>query len=208
MNSLKNNKNNRFDNNNILMNIVQIFIFVVFIFIFIKVMFFQPQSLPVDIDKLINREKRIKTPIVFFLLLLVSLSVTYLMAYKSIVIGLIFLVLVIALPLLIKSIQSLTFGYYLLIIYSFFLFFIGRLMPVHIPLGVGVEFLLIILLVGILVSNRKINWDLFGNPITYVFLISTVYGLLQFFNPNAISLNPWILSTRGLFFNLILFLFL
>jgi O-Antigen ligase len=148
--------------------------------------------------------KRTKASLVLALLL-VSLSVAYLTAYKSIVIGLVFLALISILPFLLKSVQSLTFGFFVLLYYSFSLFFIGRLLPIKLPMGLGVELLLILLFSGILISGRKIEWSHFKNTTTFLLLISTLFGLLQFFNPNALSLEPWFLSTRVLVFNLILY---
>ena len=143
----------------------------------------------------------------FIGLLITSLFVAFLIGKNGSAIGLIILALLIGIPLLVRAIIDTHFGFFLLLWYSFFLFFIGRLLlPTRLPTGLGVEVIEVALLLGIIISemkNDKSDWSAFQNPITYVFIILETYYLLQFFNPNSTSLRGWLMASRGIIFEII-----
>lgn len=145
----------------------------------------------------------------FFVLLLVSLVFAFLIGRHGVGIGIAISVLICGIPIALAIINNVQFGFQVFIIYAYFLFFIGRLiLPYTLPMGLGIEIIEILILVGILIVDIKksrIDWSLFNNPITYILAVSEVYNILQFFNPNATSLAAWGVSTRGIIFDMVMY---
>ena len=146
--------------------------------------------------------KNTKTPTLFISLLIGALVIAFLVGSQGYIVGALIFVVLVGLPILYKSVIDVHFGLYVLTCYSYFLFFIARLLPFRLPMGVGVELLEIVLLVGILVAEsrrqKRIDWSNFNNPVTYVFIFLQTYNVLQVFNPSAVSIAGWIVSTRGI----------
>jgi putative inorganic carbon (hco3(-)) transporter len=128
-------------------------------------------------------------------------------------IGIPIIAIFVGVPLIYKSVIDAQFGLYFLTCYSYFLFFIGRLLlPTKLPMGVGVEVLTLALSCGVIISETqhrsKLGWTFLDNPISYIFVVYETYNVLQAFNPNATSLAGWLVSTRGIVFELIVYLLL
>jgi len=142
-------------------------------------------------------------------LAVVSLGLAFLIARMGIGMGIVLFVVISGMPVAFAMITNVKFGYYVFIWYSYFLFFFGRLaLPFTYPVGVGVELIETILLVGILIGDinrNRVDWSLFNNPVTYLLAVYEVYSILQFFNPNATSFTAWIMSTRGIVFDVVLY---
>lgn len=138
-----------------------------------------------------------------------SLAIAFLVGSRGYAIGALILVVIVGIPFIAKSFQETTFGLFVLIAYSYFLFFIGRiLLPTKVPTGLGVEALELVILLGILIGSfakNKINWALFKNPITFAFLFFEAYNILQVFNPNSVSLLAWIVTMRTIVFDILLY---
>lgn len=156
--------------------------------------------------KIASEHTDLKQVVLFLLLIAGSLLLAFLVAQFGIAMGFTLVVVFIGVPVLLRVITNIEFGLYVLVWYSYFLFLIGRLLPVKLPVGVGLEVLEITLLLGILFvefKREKTDWSSFHNPITYIFLGLVVYNILQFFNPNATSLAGWLVASRGIVFDLI-----
>jgi putative inorganic carbon (hco3(-)) transporter len=147
--------------------------------------------------------------IIFFSLLALSLLIAFQVGSKGHMQGMIIMMVLAGVPLIYKTVTDTHFGLLFLTWYSYFLFLIGRLLyPAQVPVGIGVEALEIILLLGVLyaeIKQKKTSWSDFNNPITYLFILYQIYNILQFFNPNAVSLAGWFVSTRGIIFDSLLY---
>jgi putative inorganic carbon (hco3(-)) transporter len=143
------------------------------------------------------------------ILLIGSLAIAFLVGRQGYVVGALIVVVIVGIPFIVGSFQETTFGLFVLIGYSYFLFFIARLLlPTKVPLGVGVEALELVILAGILIGSfakKKINWALFRNPVTFAFLFFEFYIVLQALNPNAVSLVAWIVTMRTVIFDILLY---
>lgn len=152
--------------------------------------------------------QNLKTPALFFTLLGGAVLIAFLVGSQGYVVGALIFALLVGLPIIYKSVIDVHFGLYFLTWYSYFLFLIARLLPVRLPMGVGVELLELVLLIGILVAEsrqkKKIDWSNFNNPVTYIFIFLQTYNVLQVFNPSAISLAGWFVSTRGIIFDILI----
>ncbi len=150
--------------------------------------------------------------LLFFALLVASSIIAFLVGNQGYVMGVIILAVFTGIPIFYKSVVDTNFGFFALLVYSYFLSFIGRLLlPTRLPMGVGVEILEILILTGILFNEskkEKFNWQNFNNPVTYLFIIYQAYNVLQVANPNQVSLAGWFASTRGLVFDLVIYFIL
>ncbi|MFM9840186.1 MAG: O-antigen ligase family protein [Cyclobacteriaceae bacterium] len=160
------------------------------------------------------KTKRIdyKFAALFLTLLLGSLFIGILIGTYGYKMGVPIIAALVGLPLIYKSVIDTEFGLYLFTWYTYFLFLIGRLLlPTRLPMGVGVEILLLVLSGGVIISeiqHKKSGWKFLDNPVTYIFIVYETYNVLQAFNPNATSLAGWLVSTRGIVFEMIAYLLL
>ncbi len=137
-----------------------------------------------------------KSPFIYLPLVFISIGLAFGLSIFGEVFGIIFLVIVIGLPITIYSMINLKFGIISLLIFSYFLGF-NRFIK-DVPLGVVMDVLLIVMLIGLLVEKWKKNdYSAARNPISYVVWIWIVYNLLEFFNPMA-SRQVWIYVIRGI----------
>ncbi|MEQ9413596.1 MAG: O-antigen ligase family protein, partial [Cyclobacteriaceae bacterium] len=151
---------------------------------------------------------KFKQPLFLGGLIIISLLVAFGIAQLGIAFGVVFILLLLAIPLFLISLLNPQNGFLILTVYGYFLFLIGRLSPVDIPTGIGIEVVSSILFVGLLVKEFKVvgdRWRLFKNPVTYLLLVSETYNLVQGANPNSVSIAGWIVSLRGIVFTLILY---
>ncbi|MBS1553304.1 MAG: O-antigen ligase family protein [Bacteroidetes bacterium] len=154
-------------------------------------------------------KSRVKEVMLFLGLSVGALLIAMLVGNAGYVVGALIFAVLVAIPILYKSVIDTNFGFYFLTWYSYFLFFIARLLPVRLPMGVGVEVLELVLLAGIFIAESKrkarVDWTNFQNPITYIFIFLQTYYVLQAFNPNAVSINAWVVATRAIVFECIVY---
>lgn len=149
-----------------------------------------------------------KSHIVFFSILAVGLGVTLAISsldYKlsSVIVG-----IIISSPLVFLSIYNSNWGIIILIIYSYFLFLLSRLLPFPFPEGTIVDFLAIIILLGVIVKPRQALSNTIkkmDNSITYLLLVLSVYTLFEIFNPNSFAITMAFIVLRGVVTTLIIF---
>jgi len=90
-------------------------------------------------------------------------------------------------------------GIYLSLFQGFLLSFLGRYLPITLPLGLFVDFYLVItILVLFLKYWRSINFSLARNEMTWVMTIWMGYVFLELFNPIAASREAWFYAMRGI----------
>jgi hypothetical protein len=91
-------------------------------------------------------------------------------------------------------------GVNLLLVVSFFASGMTRLVPL--PLGLSIDFLMLIIWLVLIVKGfEKANWNLKNNSLTYGMGIWAVYCFFEIFNPEAKSLLAWVYAVRGLAMN-------
>jgi hypothetical protein len=141
--------------------------------------------------------KRIfKSPLIYVILLLVSVGLAFGVSNFGLVFGFAFLAVVIGAPMVIYSMVNLKFGVLFLLVFSYFLGF-GRFLN-GIPLGIAMDVILSAMLLGLLVEKWKQNdYSVASNAISYIVWIWIIYNFLQFFNPMA-SRQVWIYVIRGI----------
>lgn len=111
--------------------------------------------------------------------------------------GILAVLIGIGLPLLIYACFELHVGVNITLIASFFI--LGILRFVDLPLGLLMDFLILIFLLSTLIrmgSNKE--WDTFKNPVSVMVLVWIVYNLLAVANPGAASRLGWVYTIRGM----------
>jgi len=135
-----------------------------------------------------------------------ALLITIGTAIWGIVPAVLTLLLLVLSPIIFQSVRSFEFGFIILFTYSYFLFYIGRLIAVPgFKPGVGFELLILILVVGLMVQNKFSQWHLYKNRVTIIIVVNVIYGILQIANPSSLSITPWLFYLRFLIFNALLY---
>lgn len=134
--------------------------------------------------------------IVYVLLLALSLGLAFGLSIWGPTFGAVFLATIVGIPVSIFSMVNLRFGIICLLIFSYFLGF-NRFIK-DVPLGVAMDILLGMMLIGLLVDKwKKHDYSIAGSPISVVVWLWIIYNVLEFFNPMA-SREVWIYVIRGI----------
>lgn len=146
----------------------------------------------------LNRTRAFPLIIVFILLLLLSLGITYLIVTRGVIAGPLALVVTGGLFLLGAILRDYKVGLYFLFGMGMFMSYVDRALHIPIPLGIVYDALAGLTFIALFIYNKdKRDWTMFKNPVTIAFIIITAYQLLQFFNPNAVSHVAWLVTLRN-----------
>lgn len=138
-----------------------------------------------------------KSGVIFLFVLTSSLIFTYLAVKTNLQLGMMFIGVLLALPLLTLFLFNIKAGVYIVLTYSFFI--LGILRFVNIPLGVSIDIMIFILFFGILIDSLgKKTINSFNNPISLLIIIWLIYNLLQALNPASVSRIAWFYTIRGM----------
>src|SRR5690606_27485344 len=113
-----------------------------------------------------NRTIRFPAVAVFSLLLLVSLTVTYLMAQHGIFVGLIAAGISIGLLFLVAVVRDYRVGFYAIFLMGIFMFYIDRIVNLSFPVGTVYDALVGLTFFSLFIANKRHDWTLFKNPVT------------------------------------------
>src|SRR5690349_3888070 len=122
-------------------------------------------------------DRTIKLPAlaIFFVLLLISLGVTYLIAEHGIIVGLVVALLSVGVMVLAAVLKDYRIGFYFLFLMGVFMFYIDRMMSIAFPLGTVYDALVGLVFFSVFLDNKRQDWRLFKNPVTIMFVILIVY---------------------------------
>ncbi len=100
---------------------------------------------------------------------------------------------------LIAIVMDYRLSIYAVMLLGMFMFYINRLLPVEIPLGIPYELISGFAIIMLLFTpvNKRTDWKGLMNPISFIFLLIVSYHLIQAFNPNSTSIVAWAVSLRG-----------
>jgi hypothetical protein len=132
-------------------------------------------------------------------LLLVSLTITYLMASSgTTTVAPVVVMSVIGIMIIGAVVADFKTGFYILFIMAVFMFYFDRMIGITFPLGTVYDGLAAITFIAVFLNgNNKNDWTHFRNPITIVFIIITLYQGMQIFNPAAVSPLAWLVAMRA-----------
>jgi len=95
-----------------------------------------------------------------------------------------------------KIIQDLKWGFYLLLAANFFS--VGLTRYVSLPLGLLIDFILLLLFVIFFLKKFKnISWKPLSNPVFIIVSIWMLINILEIANPQAKSIEAWFYAMRG-----------
>lgn len=139
------------------------------------------------------------------LLIVVNIAIAFLIAKIHLLVSPIILILVIGIPFIVISFKDYRWAFYGGFLLTCFGFYFERLIPADIPYGVFCDLLFATSFISLLFNSREREWkEKITHPITIGYFLIFVYQFLQVFNPNAVSLWPWIYSQRTLVMPLLL----
>jgi hypothetical protein len=95
-----------------------------------------------------------------------------------------------------KIIQDLRWGFYLLLAANFFS--VGLTRYVSLPLGLLIDFILLLLFVVFFLKKFKnITWKPLSNPVFIIVSVWMLINILEIANPQARSIEAWFYAMRG-----------
>lgn len=146
-------------------------------------------------------------PAVLIFLILVALLVSFLVAKGGLVIGALFLILIVALPIVYAVINYPKIGIITLIIAAFMINYVSRLIPPDVPVGLVMDATTYLLIIGFFVRQRgEREWSYyFNNPISYFVLAWLAYNLFEFINPESPSILAWVYTVRTVGFIMLMY---
>lgn len=135
----------------------------------------------------------------FLLLLALTLASTYGIVLMGPTKGIAIAGGVIGIAIGLYSIINYVFGFYAGIALGFFVFFFARLTQDSIPPGVIIDLQILVTFMGLVIHkiiNRESLFKHAGHIITYIYIVYTLYLMVQLFNPNMYSVAGWVLIVR------------
>ncbi len=151
----------------------------------------------------IFRADSLKQFSVFLFLLVVSLLIAYTTGVYGIKIGAGIVILIVSLVAVVYIFYRYTFGFYVLLIYSHFMFAIGMFVTLPIPMGTIIDAILVLILIAILIHKKfQSNSSLptehpFKNVVGVLIVISFIYDVIQVLNPvSTLGLGATLMALR------------
>ncbi|MEO7988383.1 MAG: hypothetical protein ABI663_02520 [Chryseolinea sp.] len=160
----------------------------------------------------IFRAESLRQFAVFVFLLLVSLSIAYTTGAYGIKVGIGIVALIASLVIVFCIFYRYKFGFYVLLVYSHFMFLIGSFVTLPIPLGTIIDAILVLILLAVLVhrkyqSTTPIKKEHpFKNVVGTFVIISVVFDLIQVLNPiSPLSIGITLLELRESLYLILIF---
>ncbi|WP_428331027.1 O-antigen ligase family protein [Mucilaginibacter sp.] len=144
--------------------------------------------------------------IVLFVLLITSLTISFLIASQGAVMGILIIIALIGLPAVYAIVAYPKFGIIVFIIAAFLVNHASRILPDNTPIGIVMDLLTYLLILGFFIKQRTENrWDYFKDPISYFILAWLAYNLLEVINPSASSVLAWVYTVRTVAFLMLMY---
>lgn len=155
-------------------------------------------------EKIISQ--KLHAPVIIVFLLLSSLFMSLIIAREGFVPGVAILCGIIGLPIAYGTVAKPEFGIALFIIASFFINFVSRFMPENTPIGVVMDALTYLLILGFFVRQKKEqDWSRFNNPISYFILVWIAYNIIEVLNPVSPTILEWVYTVRTVGFIMLMY---
>lgn len=149
--------------------------------------------------------------IILLVLGLFALILPFLIAKGGIAVGILIIVAIIAIPVTTLLLTNLKFGFFSILILSFFIYFIIKMTKGLVPI-LTLEIMMFMIFTGLILkqirsrSSGDFNTQYLRHPITVAVIIWTVYAHLQLLNPNSSSIVGKIIAIRFSWYNLLGFI--
>ncbi|MCC6762569.1 MAG: O-antigen ligase family protein [Chitinophagaceae bacterium] len=133
----------------------------------------------------------IDTPLGIAALVLLTAIVAYLVAANQMMLALSVAAAPLGVAFVLAVLGNPYFGFYALFFYTFIMFMPGRLLRADLPIGIGAEFLTVLVLMSALLRKKVQQQKIEGflrQPVSIMLIIYSAYLLIEFFNPNMRSM--------------------
>lgn len=150
---------------------------------------------------------KLQHPLVIAAIILVAVIFGIIIAKGGIKVALALVMLIPILIFLNRLFNAPVVGIYVLLIFSFVAIGLTRYIR-GVPLGLAIDGFLVITYVAMIFKNfyNKINFGQANRTATYLMMAWFAYGILELFNPLALSRTAWFYAMRGMSMYPILFL--
>lgn len=143
-------------------------------------------------------KRSVQTLFIIAFAVLASITTAYLIVNENLIIGPLVILGVVGFFVISAIVVDFSIGIYTLFLMGTFMFYVPRIVPVPIPLGVIYDALVGVTFVCIFINMKKPkDWTSFNNVFTFFFIVITTYQVLQLFNPNAVAITGWLVSMRN-----------
>jgi len=141
--------------------------------------------------------RKFSAPVVIAFLIFSSLLITFVIARSGYVTGIIILCGILAIPAAVATVAFPKFGISTLIVISFFINYTSRFLPEDTPIGLIMDVLTYLLILGFFVKQKQEkNWSRFNDPITWFVLVWLGYNLFEVINPSSPAILEWVYTVR------------
>lgn len=143
------------------------------------------------------RNRLVSDKYVIFIAVLSSLLFVIIQHYLGFNFGLLFLLFALGLPVVVFCVINPLFAFLFVFCFSSFLFFIKRYLTGALPIGIAIELILGLSILGILVqeTRRILSKSLRLSPIHLLIAIWSAYNLILILNPSG-YLTGWFIGVR------------
>jgi O-antigen ligase len=152
--------------------------------------------------------QKFSKPVVLIFLLAASLGASFFVARGGLINAGIVLILIVGLPVIYATVAYPKFGIIILISVSFIINYVSRVAPDDAPIGVVMDGLTYLLILGFFIKQQKDGkrWGYyFNNAISYFIMAWLVYNLLEALNPVADSTLAWLYTVRTVAFLMLMY---
>lgn len=131
------------------------------------------------------------------LLGLISAGIAYISVFNILIDRFLVVGLILGLFAGLLVLQKYEWGLYMAFSISIFMSWFKRMTYSEFPVGVIYDALIVLAFLSLLISTqrKRLDWKLFGNWITYIYLLLTVLYLIEVINPQG-SFTAWVVSLR------------
>jgi hypothetical protein len=150
--------------------------------------------------------QKLSNPFVLIFLAISALFVSV-VVYKLGIIGFgAIMAMVIGLPIIFGIVAYPKFGITIFILASFFTNYVAEIVPDDVPIGILLDVITYLLILGFFIQQRKENdWSYFKNPISKIVIIWLAYNIMEVANPSASSVLAWVYTVRTVGFIMLMF---
>ncbi len=159
-------------------------------------------------SKIFKTNSGTTTILLLVILALLSFGIAFIISQSSPVVGALMPMAILGIAIAIFSFIFPTFGIYTAIVITYFIFFFMRLLRIEAPVVSSIDVLIYVTFLGLLVRKvirREPFWNNQRSPILFMHFMLLSYFLIEFFNPNAVSMTLYFSILRRL---LTLYIFL
>jgi putative inorganic carbon (hco3(-)) transporter len=137
------------------------------------------------------------TVILIAVLVMVSLAITYVIVNSGTVVAPMVIMGLVGFAMVAAVLRDYRVGFYVLLLMAIFMFYVERIINSGFPLGTVYDGLAMLTFAAVFISSGKRDWSLFKNPVTILYLLVTLYQVLQVVNPSAVSRVAWLVAMRN-----------